>query len=117
MPALIGIVVIIFIQLVFRYEPVAYCLMEGRNAEGLLHLQKVYRKKDPDAPESLEVLLDNHFNYLRSTTTMDATKVTFKQAACGSKYRKATWICFMINFFNQQSGINAINVYANRLLT
>jgi len=47
---------------------------------------------------------------------MDAASTSFKQAVCGRKYAKATWVCFMINLFNQQSGINAINVYANRLL-
>ena len=47
---------------------------------------------------------------------MDASSTTFKQAVCGQKYRRATWTCFILNCFNQQSGINAINVYANRLL-
>ena len=48
---------------------------------------------------------------------MDATTTTFVQAVCGRKYRKATWVAFMINFFAEMSGINAINVYTNRLLT
>ena len=54
---------------------------------------------------------------MKSTTTQDATKITFKEAICGRKYRKAAWICAVINLFNQWSGINAINAYANRLLT
>ena len=48
---------------------------------------------------------------------MDASSTTYKQALCGRKYRKATWIVFILHIFNQASGINAINVYANRLLT
>ena len=47
---------------------------------------------------------------------MDASSTSFRQAVCGKKYRKASWVCFFLNCFNQQSGINAINVYANRLL-
>ena len=47
---------------------------------------------------------------------MDASSTTFKHAVCGRKYRRASWTCFILNCFNQLSGINAINVYANRLL-
>ena len=47
---------------------------------------------------------------------MDASSTTFVQAICGKKYRRASWTCFILNSFNQLSGINAINVYANRLL-
>ena len=48
---------------------------------------------------------------------MDASSTTFKEAVCGKKYAKASWICFILNTFNQLTGINAVNVYANRLLT
>ena len=48
---------------------------------------------------------------------MDASSTTFRQAVCGPKYRKGSWICLILHIFNQCSGINAINVYANRLLT
>ena len=43
---------------------------------------------------------------------MDATVVSFKDAVCGPKYGKGTWVCFFVNMFNQQSGINAVNIYA-----
>ena len=35
---------------------------------------------------------------------------------CGPKYRKATWVCCILNVFNQQSGIGILTVYATRLL-
>ena len=47
---------------------------------------------------------------------MDASSTTFKNAVCGEKYRRATWTCFIINAFNQLTGVNAVNIYANRLL-
>mmetsp|Transcript_11546 Transcript_11546/g.13759 ORF Transcript_11546/g.13759 Transcript_11546/m.13759 type:complete len:158 (-) Transcript_11546:115-588(-) len=47
---------------------------------------------------------------------MDAVSTTFKEALFGRKYRKGTWICLGIMMFDQQSGINAINIYANQLL-
>ena len=47
---------------------------------------------------------------------MDATTTTFKDAVCGRKYAKGTWVCFFFNLFNQQSGINAVNIYAGQLL-
>ena len=53
-PAFIGVVVILLAVFVFRYETVAYCLMQDRNEEGMLHLKRVYRKKNNDDPETIE---------------------------------------------------------------
>ena len=35
---------------------------------------------------------------------------------CGPKYRRATWTLFVLQAFNQQTGINAIVMYFNRML-
>ena len=53
-PAVVGIVVILLAVFVFPYEPVAYCLMEGREEEGILHLKRVYSKKNEDDPQTIE---------------------------------------------------------------
>ena len=53
-PAVIGIVVILLTLLVFRYDPVAFCLMEGNEEEGILHLKRVYSKKNEEDPEPIE---------------------------------------------------------------
>ena len=116
-PAVIAFFEILLVLLVFRLETVGYCLMEGRDEEALKHLSKVYRKKEGASNRSIEDLLEAHYRFLKNTTTQDATTTTFNDAICGRKYRKAAWICAIINLFNQWSGINAINVYANRLLT
>ena len=47
---------------------------------------------------------------------MDASKTSIRQAVFGRKYRKSSWICFLLNTFDQQSGINAVGLYANRFL-
>ena len=47
---------------------------------------------------------------------MDASTTSMRQAVFGKKYRKASWICFLLNTFDQQTGINAIGLYANRFL-
>ena len=39
-----------------------------------------------------------------------------KDAICGRKYRKASWICFILNAFNQLSGANGVDMYANRIM-
>jgi hypothetical protein len=53
---------------------------------------------------------------LNRTTSKESSLVTFNQAVCGPKYRKATWVCCILNLFNQQSGIGIVTVYATRLL-
>ena len=111
-PAFIGIAEILLALFVMRSEPIAYCMMTGNHEEGKKHLKRVYRKKDPKSEETLEDIATSHYNFLRKGTSMEATSVTFKEAACGRKYRKATWVCFFYNMFNQQTGMNAISIYA-----
>ena len=40
----------------------------------------------------------------------------FCTAVCGKKYRKSTVICLLLVVFNQWSGIDAILIYATRML-
>ena len=115
-PAFIGIVELLLITLVFKEEPIAYCLMMGYEEQGKQHMRRVYSKTDPDSPETIDEILDMQYNFMRRSTTMDATSTTFSQAVCGRKYRRATWTCFILNCFYQQTGVNAVIVYANRLL-
>ena len=115
-PAIVGIIVILLVLLIFRDEPVTYCIMNDLEEEGKRHMARVYRKKDLTDAQTIDELIESQFSFQRQSTTLDASSTTFKEAVCGRKYRKASWICFIINCFNQQSGINAINVYANRLL-
>ena len=116
MPAVIGIIELLLIMLVFKQEPIAYCIMMGYEEQGKKHMHRVYRKADPDSAETIDELLELQYNFMRRSTSMDASSTTFNKAVCGRKYRRATWTCFILNCFYQQTGINAINVYANRLL-
>ena len=56
-PAVVGLIVILLATVVFRHEPIGYCVMTGRMQEGVEHLKKVYSKKDPDSPETLDQLV------------------------------------------------------------
>jgi len=47
---------------------------------------------------------------------MDTSKATFCQAVFGRKYRRASIVCFIINVFNQYTGITPAVVYAGRLV-
>ena len=99
-PTFVGIIEILLILVVFRNEPIAFCLTEGRDEEALVGLSYVYRKRNPDDTDSIEEILESHYELLKKSTTLDASTTSFKQAAFGPKYWKATWVCFMINFFN-----------------
>lgn len=77
-PAFIGVIVILCTLIVFKHEPVAFCLMEGRDDEAKQHLKRIYRKKNPNSQESIEQHLDAHYGLLRKCTTLDASSTTFK---------------------------------------
>ena len=115
-PAFTGIIVILLIFFFFPYETISCCLMEGKDEQGMLHLKRIYRKKNKDDPEPIESMIDNHYNLLRKSTTLDAASTSFREAVFGRKYRKASWVCFTINSFTQWTGVNVLTVYANRLI-
>ena len=58
MPAFIGITELLLIMLVFKEEPIAYCLMMGDDEQAKKHMYRVYRKADPDSPETLDELIE-----------------------------------------------------------
>ena len=41
---------------------------------------------------------------------------TFWDAITGPAYRKATWFCFGLALFHQNTGLNAINVYSKTMV-
>jgi hypothetical protein len=44
------------------------------------------------------------------------TKITFKEALFGSRYRRSTWISFMLAIGNQWSAIGPVNLFASTLI-
>ena len=62
-PGLIGVVVIFFVLFVFNLEPIAYCITTGRDEEGRKHMLRVYKKRDPNTPESIEDILDLQYKW------------------------------------------------------
>ena len=57
-PAIVGVISILLILFVFRQEPTAFCIMMGNEEEGKKHMLRVYRKADPNHPNTIEELLD-----------------------------------------------------------
>ena len=53
-PFFVGVIEILLILFVHKYEPTAFCIMTGRDDEGRAHMAKVYRKRDPDSKETLD---------------------------------------------------------------
>lgn len=45
-PGIVGVIVVLLVLLVFRQEPITYCIMSGRDEEGKRHMARVYRKKN-----------------------------------------------------------------------
>ena len=63
-PVAIGIFTITMTLFVMDLEPVAYCMMIGREDEGRKHLERLYRKKQPDSQENIEDILAHQFTFL-----------------------------------------------------
>ena len=80
-------------------------------------MTKVFAKRDKTiSDQEFSDLIDKQYEFFKSGQNKDGSKTSLIQAMCGPSFRRATWTCFVINVFNQYSGINAIIVYANRLV-
>ena len=44
------------------------------------------------------------------------SQVTFWQSITDPEYRRATWFCFVLTLFHQNTGLNAINIYSNEMV-
>ena len=114
-PFWIAILQILCWLLFVRQEPIGFSISNGNDEAAKDLLRKVY-KQGKLTDEEFEAAVKNQLNHLNRTTSKESSLVTFNQAVCGPKYRKATWVCCILNLFNQQSGIGIVTVYATRLL-
>ena len=63
-------------------------------------MHKVYSKRDPASTESIDEILSAQYQFLRKNTTKAVEKISIKEVMCGEKYRRATWVCVVINSLN-----------------
>ena len=56
------------------------------------------------------------YEEIKKNTKIESSGTTFKQALFDPEYRKATWICFLLALFNQNTGLNAIFMYSNKMI-
>jgi len=49
-------------------------------------------------------------------SNIQSSGVSFKDALIDPKYAKASWICFILSFFHQNTGLNAINMYSAQMV-
>ena len=45
----------------------------------------------------------------------EVQKISITEAMCHPQYRKATWIAFLLCFFQQQTGLDGIMIYSNTI--
>ena len=58
-------------------------------------MRKVYKNSDG----AFEQMIEDEVKSLRQNTSTDSSTISTGQAVCGPKYRKATWLLFVLNTF------------------
>ena len=114
MPAFFGLVTISLWSLIFTEEPIAYSLQNDREDEAKRLLKRCYSLEkvniDSKIIKDIKVgaeqqkpddLIENQLSMRRSSTYLgDKIKKGYCSVVFGAKYRKATIICILLNFFN-----------------
>ena len=114
-PLLTATLQVLFFLFVIKEEPIGFCISMDRQEEARSLLKKVYLQGKL-SDEEFDNKIDEQLRYLGRSTSKESSFIKFNQAVCGPTYRKATWVCCILNVFNQQSGIGILTVYATRLL-
>ena len=86
-------------------------MKNNRIDDAKILIQKVYHKS-----ENLEEIYD----FLTESIGLqdkEEKRVSLYDTMSDPRYRKATWIVVTLLFFNQFTGIDALNVYSNRMIT
>ena len=116
MPAVFSLLQIILFGCVYKYEPIAYCIENGRIDEARLFLKQIYLLRYTRSNDNFEELIDVHLEWLRQHLDTEESTVSLEYAMCGKKYRRATWTSVLINVFLMESGHIGFIMYAHRFL-
>ena len=73
----------------YNFDSVAYNISNGNDAEALRLIKMVYAK-DED-PEEILKELKNH-------TNKESSSISLRDATCHPKYRRGTWVAFVVCF-------------------
>lgn len=112
-PLIWAVIQIFLIRMFFPEEPILFSISKGNIDDAKSLISKVYNFDDHGQRDAMV------FHFIQNTNQSlgsDVSSVTFSEALWGAEYWRATWVSFFINIFNQLSGINAINMFSNRLL-
>ena len=79
-------------------------------------IKKVY-SKDEDPQKVLNVVkMQSSSSKKKSGNTGDTIeKISITEAMTHPKYRNATWVAFLLCFFQQQTGLDGLMIYSNTI--
>ena len=116
-PAILGSFVMLMLLCFYKEDTITYCVQKGLKDEAKNAMRKLYRLKSIEIPNhTFDDVIEAHYNFLCENTNMSSSDTTYKQVLFDRKYRRATWVCFILNCFNQLSGLNFFNAFAMRIL-
>lgn len=116
MPAITGFLSVFLMEVFFKEEPVAFCLANNREQEAKSMLARVYKSDVSPGEPAFNEAIEGEMFFRRSTTSMESSKASFCSAVFGPRFRRASIVCFIINVFNQYTGISPVIMFCGSLL-
>jgi hypothetical protein len=100
-PAVISMIQIAAFLVHFTEEPIAFSIGKGDDAAAERLISKLFTVPGAKTSEEKIAAYKAYISLVRLTTnTGENSTVSFKDAVCHPKYRKATWTCFVLGIFN-----------------
>ena len=118
MPSVFAILQILLYKTVCKFEPVNFLIANGRDDEAVDLLKKIYTVDEGDGLDEInkDDIYLQFIEHQRGHLNPDSNEITLKEAVFGETYGRATKVCFILNIFNQLTGVAAIAIYLSRML-
>ena len=95
-------------------DTIIFLVRKGLKQEAKTAMKKVYGLKEASDgnfnEHTFDEVIEAHYAYLCTSTSVEDSKVTLMEAICARTYRRSTWVCFGTSFFSQVSGFNVIYI-------
>ena len=79
-------------------------------------IEKVYSKsEDPQKVLNIVKMQSSSSKKKSGNTGGSIEKISITEAMTHPKYRNATWVAFLLCFFQQQTGLDGLMIYSNTI--
>eukprot|EP00347_Sterkiella_histriomuscorum_P015042 403358527 len=121
MPIVISVVQTVLLVFLYKYEtPIYSIIVKNDEVEARKVLRQIYFEED--VPNIIKFIRESNqsssgvnIQLFQFNFDLQSSSQSFAEALFGAQFWKSSWVGFFLQFFNQLSGINTVNLYSSKI--